>query len=58
MTMVLISDAIGMNGHLFYAMVYDAFNDGTKTTKWSPRENLIQLIITQSKYFIRKSIEN
>lgn len=56
--MVLISDAIVMNGHLFYAMVYDAFNDGTKTTKWSPRENLIQLIITQSKYFIRKSIEN
>ena len=44
-------------GDWFYMTGYGIFGHEVKATKWSPPDNLIRWIITQSKRFTRKGIE-
>ena len=51
------ADEIWMYGDWFYTSGYGIFGHEVKATKRSPRDNLMQWIITQSKGFTRKGIE-
>ena len=46
-----------MHGYWFHTMDYGIFGHEVKTTERSPPDNLTQWIITQSKGFTRKGIE-
>ena len=46
-----------MYGTWFYTTDYATFGHGVKATERSPPDNLIRWIITQSKGFTRKGIE-
>ena len=51
------ADEIWMHGGWFYTIKYGIFGGVGKATKWSPPDNLKRWIITQSKGFTRRGIE-
>ena len=52
-----ICDDCGVNVNEVWMTLCAVFGDGTKTTKMSPPDNLMQWIISQSKVFSRKCLE-
>ena len=52
------ADETWIHGDCFYTTKYGIFGDGRNATKRSTTDNLTRWVITQSKDFTRKSIEN